>query len=630
MPLREAVLGRTLIYVFRTPTFVFLALLLGATDVLSQPTTPLTACAGKDGAAFRQISSPGAPRILQPHHLFCTDDAQGLSLSMLQAHANFTKPVPGHLPAERARQTSLYVPEAELKWDHPEDSPSCPRLSKWLPPGITLVSMVFVFGGVWWVTNLTGPVTAACSIMLFLAFMSQLNYTVIIPDSYPLAKSIGNTASYSGQIIGIYKPGSCVGSFLTWMLVKTWPDIWRTHPKLLLCAGLHLSIVGAAFYTGLAVLVQSNDGGDLTQLAHLFLLARFLLGVGAGLVMQLTFVSMARLTAAPKRPDQMAQLQLSNTLGIAGGPFMDSVMRMLEFCPNGKLSFETDGIFQVLILLTGLSATICCYPNLRDAEDYMKSTTPLPSPKGSPAPTHRMPPQSSSSDSPQIPEAPAGTLLDEGLEDTTGQQRIVILGSITMTTARAISVAGVEAAAVMLLQREYAWEESTVGMSVGLTFLTSIPLKAIHSWMRENLSLVGWIRLLAFIGLLGSLMYFITASGTMLLVATMVVFPTMYLSDALSLGAMQQHCLPDGSWFDANHTMLWFNLTVNGAGHFFGPIVARYCVEQGGQHFFACQQLLLCLLFAGAFECIVRPHYIVPEKGKEPPAPSSRPRLGTM
>jgi len=181
----------------------------------------------------------------------------------------------------------------------------------------------------------------------------------------------------------------------------------------------------------------------------------------------------------------------------------------------------------------------------------------------------------------------------------------------------------------MLLQREYAWEESQVGMSVGLAFLTSIPLKVVHSALREHLSSVNWIRALGVTGLVASCLFLSSRSGVMLVVTIAIVFPTMYLSDALSLGAMQQHCLPDGSLFDANHNMLWFNLAVNGVGHFFGPIVARHCVEVGGQPWFACQQLLLCLAFWATFEAVVRPNYLPPAQAPAKSAPG-RPRLGTL
>jgi len=588
-------------------------------------------CDGEGSAGHRPLQTLPLP----VRGTMAAVDAQafaGQSLSLLQSQAAARSAVartgvndPGKPGSKhrglRSRQVEYrwHQSTKTLGWEQPDTVP-CPQIHSVVPPVATIIAVLIILWAFRWWTGLCEPAAAACSIMLFLAFTLQLNYTVIIPDSYPLAHSIGESAAYSGQLIGIYKPGSCVGSFLTWMLLKTWPDIWRTHPRFLLSIGLITSIVGALLYTSLAYMAVAVDQrGQPSIMAPIFLVSRFVMGAGAGLVMQLTFVSVARLTQSDERPNQMARLQLSNTLGIAGGPFMDSVLQVLEFCPHGPLAFQAKGIFQVEMLVGGLLATCWCWPSLCAAEDFMRSGPPAATPAASKA--------GDSAGTAKAPLAEARGLVVEGGRGVA--QRVVIMGSILMTTARAVSVAGVEAAAVILLQREYAWEESRVGISVGLTFLASIPLKMIYNIFQKRLSLVGWIRILAMIGLLGSWLFFITSSGVMLLVATTVVFPTMYLSDALGLGAMQQHYLPDGSWFDANHTMLWFNMTVNGAGHFFGPILARYCVERGGQQLFAWQQLSLCLIFWALFEGVVRPNYCMPSPEKEAEG-AGRPRLGTM
>uniref|UniRef100_A0A7S4QGH7 Solute carrier family 40 protein n=1 Tax=Alexandrium monilatum TaxID=311494 RepID=A0A7S4QGH7_9DINO len=91
-----------------------------------------------------------------------------------------------------------------------------------------------------------------------------------------------------------------------------------------------------------------------------------------------------------------------------------------------------------------------------------------------------------------------------------------------------------------------------------------------------------------------------------LIVAGIIVFPTLYLSDALGSGLMHQHVLSEGSRFDGNHAQLWYNL-MQGMGRFLGPWTARSTVQARGQDWFAAQQLAVTFAFLCIFEMLVRP-----------------------
>mmetsp|Transcript_81990 Transcript_81990/g.256042 ORF Transcript_81990/g.256042 Transcript_81990/m.256042 type:complete len:201 (+) Transcript_81990:97-699(+) len=101
-----------------------------------------------------------------------------------------------------------------------------------------------------------------------------------------------------------------------------------------------------------------------------------------------------------------------------------------------------------------------------------------------------------------------------------------------------------------------------------------------------------------------------------LIVAGIIVFPTLYLSDALGSGIMHQHVLAEGSLFDGNHAQLWYNL-MQGMGRFLGPWIARSTVQVHGQDAFAAQQLAVALAFLCIFETCARPYLRIKDETKQ-------------
>merc|ERR1719375_1633822 len=114
-------------------------------------------------------------------------------------------------------------------------------------------------------------------------------------------------------------------------------------------------------------------------------------------------------------------------------------------------------------------------------------------------------------------------------------------------------------------------------------------------------------------GLLGALLLFETTrsllplnvpsgGAVLVLLADAILFPSLYISDGLVMGIMQQHLLPRGSFWDANYTGLWYGVFAIGIGRSVGPPAARWLITQGGQNEYAVLQVVICSTFLLLFE----------------------------
>jgi len=238
--------------------------------------------------------------------------------------------------------------------------------------------------------------------------------------------------------------------------------------------------------------------------------------------------------------------------------------------------FEFVGYVQVLLVLMSLLVVLTLHPDFATVEDHLE--------------------------------------VDSGKEDedAAGQQCLV-LGCLGMTCLRAFGISAIEVAIAMRLEETYRWDQRVTGLAVGCIFLCCIPMKILHGFTRKALTVVGYIRLLSCLSILGSALLFGEACklfggacAHVLLLAGAVIFPCFYLSDALGSGLMHQHVLPEGSLLDANHSQLWYNV-VQGMGRFLGPWFARLALQWSGRDAFAVQQLAVTCAFLLGFEALVRP-----------------------
>jgi len=193
---------------------------------------------------------------------------------------------------------------------------------------------------------------------------------------------------------------------------------------------------------------------------------------------------------------------------------------------------------------------------------------------------------------------------------------------------RANSVAGIETATALILEREHRWTRAEIGMTISLVFLAIIPLKMAYNAFETKLSFATWVWLLLGASLVGSMLFFpppiwllqllglegwySTHAYVLLLLGDAIIFPSFFLTDGLCQGFALQNLPPDGqSIVDVNSVTL-LSIIAIGIGRFIGPPLARYQVGHGGQSMYARQQFIAIVVASvlGVYALIVNatPH----------------------
>jgi len=433
------------------------------------------------------------------------------------------------------------------------------------------------------------PESRICIVQMVALLSGNLTYTLVIPSSYFYAQVVGHGAAYSGLLIGVLQTGALAGAVLTWLGLHLQPGIWRSRSLLLAAVGCHLA--GALLYCAASFALGAHAyqpaARSFPWMESLLCFARFVDGLGLGVVLQVGQVALVHLFPSAERPGWMATNQLFAMLGIGMGPVLASIAGMVRICDGEWERVEAVGTCYVGIASGTFLTVLVTYPSAANAcGDY-----------------HLVP----------CSEDQAGPPSRAG-----GRSRmLVIFAVVAMTGARALIVSGLEAATALLLQTEYLWSHGAIGVAIGASFLAIIPLKSAHSTLQDRLSLATWIRLLALAALLGATLLIprVVNAGAggwsrpfSLLLADGILFPSIFLGDALVTGILMtsEHQYPSGSWLDANHIVLYREL-LKGVGRSAGPPWARITVDGGGQGFYATQQLLLVGSFVVLLEAFVIP-----------------------
>mmetsp|Transcript_32306 Transcript_32306/g.57149 ORF Transcript_32306/g.57149 Transcript_32306/m.57149 type:complete len:595 (-) Transcript_32306:290-2074(-) len=424
---------------------------------------------------------------------------------------------------------------------------------------------------------------AARSVGSFQQFVGLANYSALIVDSFQLTMAVGHSAGASGRLIGMYMLGTAIGGVLMWGALKWRLQIWKDWPRQILISVCSSNLI--SFILSVWITSWVTNHADNGQAYGLLCLCRFISGIGHGVGAQLLQVSFAYLTPVRERPQQMVRFFFVNTLGIGLGPILVGGVWMLDLCPPGTGHFELSGIVQCLLAGASLVGITALYPDLQAFDPEGRTEV------------------SGRSSSKSVSEAARQLGLELPEEWNFHKRRIRVCGCLLMALLRAQVTSGVESATSYLLENKHHWARHEIGISIGLTFLCCIPAKMVLDY-HTNLSVLCKIRIMSVISIMGSLLLY-HAGPVLLLAADILLFPSLYLSDGLSRGLMQQYALPTGSMLDQNHTTLWAGILSNGVGRYLGPWLSRLIIEKAGQPAYCFMQILLALSFLVIFEALV-------------------------
>jgi len=465
---------------------------------------------------------------------------------------------------------------------------SCPRIYLAIPLGTfcLILSVVMAWHG-FTKSDAMSSSELARRVGLFAQFCGLSNYSIIIIEAYQLSQKLHRGAGFSGRLIGTYMATAVVGSLITSGLLRVSPTIWKTNARQVFVIAQILSMIGFFLYASVTSYMTHNDLSNpehVQYLATTLLAARATSGAGQGMSSTLLRVTFAYTVPKHERPAQMTIFALVSTLGIGLGPIVAACLRLLDFCPaGGPPRYELTGLAQFMSSGFALIGVIAFYPRLDDVEDFSQDSN-LASLRLGPEPSYT-------------------------------KQTCIVCGCILTTFLRAMVTSGVEGATSLLLETEYKFELYQIGIIIGATFLCCLPFKFMMDHIRERFTVFEWIRALCSMSFVGSCLLF-RRSWQSLVLADVLLFPSLYLSDGMLQGLMQQHALPDGKLFDQTGST-FLAMLLHSAGRFFGPWIARILLDKVNQTGYAALQIMLVVAFwviaeilvikpAGAVECQIQ------------------------
>mmetsp|Transcript_86150 Transcript_86150/g.162370 ORF Transcript_86150/g.162370 Transcript_86150/m.162370 type:complete len:584 (-) Transcript_86150:20-1771(-) len=430
------------------------------------------------------------------------------------------------------------------------------------------------------------PEKAAIACNMFL-FLQHLTFTLVIPYTYSLAAAIGAGTVFSGWLIGVYMAGVFAGSTLVWVLFQVQPKLWMRGRALLVLA-TYLNVVGAVLYFVLSFVAEEasgTDGKSIPGFASLLIFARVVDGLGTGIVVQFSLVSLSYMFSAEERVAWTIDNNFAVLCGLGLGPLLASAS--VSFC-DASAELRTIGTVYV-----GVAASVFCVCQLHypeSLESIERQTSSSSEHQGSP-----------------VPELVLG-----GSKYT----RVVLLCSgLVSNCTRGFAVSGLESAVAFLLEYHYYFDRQFTGVVIGMCFLIFVPLMSICTRLQRTrcMTHMSWTRAFILMAAGSSLLLLTSVADLIgigrpwcLMLASGIMYPFYVMSDAIVTGVMMKHAFPAGSWLDANHLMLWRSVCLSAIGRNLGPPLSRYSAEFG-QDAFATQQLATVAITFLLFEVIFRP-----------------------
>lgn len=424
----------------------------------------------------------------------------------------------------------------------------------------------------YWKKELQGGFEAGFRVMFLLQFIQFAINTSVIVDAYDLAVHVGQSASFSGLVMSIFMVGYLFASASLSLVMMRCTTLWCRYPKALFIAGVSCSLAGSVVYAASMSLPSSKMHSSL--LSMLVLTSRFIGGFGAGISEKISQVAISKGATLTDRPEYMVRFLFATMLGIGFGPLLSSFQHTVNQCESySGPHFWQLGMMSAILLLFLFFAICVTFPNTLENKDVANGK--------------------------DVNASICGT------EKICSQKRILVCGCLAMSVLRGYLVTSLEAATALFLEKDHDWNKSTIGLVVSLTFLCCVPFKVLHKKCSSLLKVQSWVRLFSAGAILATILISVKQSWALLL-ADCLLFPCIYIADALSRGIMMQNLLPTGSLFDANLASFWA-IFFGATGQALGPWFTRWYIDLTGRNLYAVQQCLGVAIFLALFELIVRP-----------------------
>jgi len=287
---------------------------------------------------------------------------------------------------------------------------------------------------------------------------------------------------------------------------------------------------------------------------------------------QLSKVFYRKIIPLEELPLQFQYRQFAVVVGTGLGPIVAGAGYALDFCPRTAVPrFEVAGGIQVIFMLSTFIAMAFFLPSIDDQTDN---------------PTE---------------------------EPSQGKafSKIVVITGLILGAMSCVIGGSVEVSTPLLLEQNYGWSIAPTGFLTGISFLAAIPIWLLCQSTIGKMNHGTCVRVVGSFAALGTILLFraptkLLPNGIMLVVADLIIFPTINFVRGMVQGIMMQHVPSDNSslFFNSNTIGMVMDLMLEFALGI-GAVQSRWIIAVGGgwgQDGYAGTQLVCCICFLAVFE----------------------------
>mmetsp|Transcript_35 Transcript_35/g.123 ORF Transcript_35/g.123 Transcript_35/m.123 type:complete len:546 (+) Transcript_35:117-1754(+) len=388
--------------------------------------------------------------------------------------------------------------------------------------------------------------------------MEGILFTYILTDALTLSKAFDEDAHFSGLLLGVHKMGTASGSFVLWCAMQHNSETWRAGRPIFRSAAT-LQLIGVTAFTmfscGMFALPHSTA-------LHFMLLARFITGLGGGMMIFLTLTLFGHMLPTEDRSAWNVTFFLAGVSGLGVGPLLAACVRQANMFLGIPAQHMLSSVLLALPLLPLMQIpSLVFYPSLADVVD---ESVPLS----------------------------VSSTQDARL------QGVVVLLCVAMQVFRNLSISSLEAGVSLILERELLWSPVAGGIAISAVVSSVITANWLYRALARQMSSYAVQHIMNAFMFLGACVIYCFAPPAILLLGTAVCFAASALSGGLIMATLQRYVLPAGSMLDLNKAMLLAVVGADLLGRGGGPVLARGIVVHRGRGFFAAVQIAMAVIIA--------------------------------
>jgi len=440
-------------------------------------------------------------------------------------------------------------------------------------------------------------------VCLFSVFLGMVHNTMIIPESYNLARAMHFGPTTSGWMIGLPYVFNSVAALFERSLMSPWNQEYNR----MVCIRMMVGIVVSCVLGAVAADPPGSWGMPDKHCIILLLLAQ----AGRSFCYPNPLLKVMAMKTLPLDSliDFNVLLNLALTMGIGAGPLL-STMVCWDLDPSASRSRSA----RVMCVMAGiwilniLALMFYLPDNLQLTAPAQQSSQDRGERQALDNHDDTVPAQQSSQDRGER------QALDNH-DDTTvaaatkTERQWIWIHAAFINLERAFIVSALEATTAMILEMKFTFDTSSIGCILCATFMAGLPFCLALHLVRHQYTAQLLLALPCVSGF-GSVFLFKAVGATFfplplqvfaVLLADSIIFPTAYLLSGVVNGLVAEYALP-GTLYSLENYVVVDAILQNTVGRCFGPPLARSLFQASGRDMYASVQLGIGVLSAaGAF-----------------------------